>query len=292
MPQKSVEFLNIVPDGTYVDATFGGGGHARLIAEKIQNGRLIAFDQDPDAAKNVFDNPCLTFVPNNFRFLTNFLHFHNAVPVDGIFADLGVSSFQLDQPSKGFSYMHPQEKLDMRMHGGKGLTAADILNSYSDKQLSELFFSFAEVSFARKLTKDIIQKRETARFTIIGDLLPVIDRFVHPMKTYSTYSKIFQALRMEVNGETTALGEFLKQSLDVLKPGGSMVVISYHSIEDRMVKNFFRSGNIEGVIEKDFYGKRTDYFQIVTKKPVTPDEDELKENNRARSAKLRAAIKL
>lgn len=293
LAEKSLELLSIEPEGVYVDATFGGGGHSALILDKLsENGKLYAFDQDPDALKNLVEDPRLLFVQQNFRYVNQYLHFYDALPVDGVFADLGVSSYQLDEPSKGFSYLHPEQNLDMRMNNTQGKTAADVLNIYSADQLSEMFFKYADLNFARKLSREILKFRLTDKFSKIFHLTQLVDKFVYAEKRFGIYSRIFQALRMEVNDEVGALEDFLKQAFESLKPGGRLVVISYHSVEDRMVKNFFKSGNVEGIIEKDFYGVSPKYFEILTKKPLIANEDEINQNVRSRSAKLRAAIKL
>jgi 16S rRNA (cytosine1402-N4)-methyltransferase len=292
MPVESVEYLNIRPGGTYVDATYGGGGHSRLFLEKLGKGRLIVFDQDEDARKNIIQDERLLFVHQNFRHLENYLNFYQGTPVDGIFADLGISSFQIDEPSKGFSYMFPDEKADMRMSKSGNLTAADILNQYSENELADIFFRYGELPFSRKLAKSIVAKRQSGTFAVIDNLLEIINPFCNPRNKFSVYSRVFQALRIEVNDELTVLSEMLTQSLNILKTGGTIVIISYHSLEDRLVKNFFRSGRVDGVIEKDFYGNKKQTFNILTKKPVLATDDEVSENPRARSAKLRAAIKL
>lgn len=293
LADKSLEMLDVSPEGVYVDATYGGGGHSSLILNKLSSrGKLYAFDQDPDALKNIIDDTRLFFIQQNFRYVNQYLHFYDALPVDGVFADLGVSSYQLDEPTKGFSYLHPEESLDMRMNNTQGKTAADVLNTYSDENLAEMFFKYADLNFARKLAREILKFRIENRFSKICHLTQLVDKFVFPDKRYGIYSRIFQALRMEVNDEVGSLEEFLKQAYDSLKPGGRLVVISYHSVEDRMVKNFFRSGNVEGIIEKDFYGVSPKYFEILTKKPLIANEYEIKQNIRSRSAKLRAAIKL
>jgi 16S rRNA (cytosine1402-N4)-methyltransferase len=292
LPNASVEFLHIKPDGLYVDVTFGGGGHSKLILEKLTTGRLIAFDQDADAMQNIISDDRLLFINQNFRYLENFLGFYQALPVDGIFADLGISSYQIDKPEKGFSYMFPEEKLDMRMNKQAKKTASQILNTYDTFTLAEMFFKYGELPFSRKLASQIEKTRLEKKFETIADLLQVIDKFVVSHKKYSIYSRVFQALRIEVNEEMEALEQLLLQGLTCLKPGGSFVVISYHSLEDRLVKNFFRSGRLDGIIEKDFYGNQKKAFKLVTNKPMVADLDEVAENPRARSAKLRAAIKL
>ncbi len=290
--KESIDLLSIVQEGTYVDATFGGGGHAKLMLERIGNGRVVAFDQDVDAKNNALRDERFTFIQNNFRFLENFLGFYKLIPVDGILADLGISSHQIDTPGRGFSYQFPDEPLDMRMNIAEKKTAAEILNTYPDELLATVFFKFGELLFSRKLAAAIVQKRANAKFSKVSDLTEVLDKFTSPFRKFSMYSKAFQALRIEVNQEMQALEEFLEQSLRVLKSGGRMVVISYHSLEDRMVKNFFRSGRTDGVVEKDFYGNSKKVFDIMTSKPLVPTEVEISANPRARSAKLRAAIKI
>lgn len=292
MPHKSVEFLNVVPEGTYVDATFGGGGHSKLILEKLGQGKLIAFDQDADAAKNLIDDQRFMFINQNFRFLENFLGFFQCIPVDGIFADLGVSSYQIDQPEKGFSYLHPDAHLDMRMNTGNKAKASDILNAYSENDLAEIFFKYGELPFSRKLAHAIAAKRVNGKIQKVSDLTELVDKFVSQGRKFSIYSRVFQALRIEVNEEMKALEEMLQQALKVLKPDGRLVVISYHSLEDRLVKNFMRSGRADGIIEKDFYGNKKNVFRVLTAKPLVASEEEIALNPRARSAKLRAAAKI
>lgn len=292
MPLESVEFLNIVPGGIYVDVTFGGGGHSKLILEKLGNGKLIAFDQDADAAKNVISDERFMFINQNFRYLENYLGFYQSIPVDGIFADLGVSSYQIDQPEKGFSYMHPDEHLDMRMNVGNKKKASDVLNTYSESALADLFFKYGELPFSRKLAHAIALKRLNGKIQKVSHLIEVVDKFVSQGKKFGIYSRVFQALRIEVNEEMKALEELLNQALKVLKPEGRLVIISYHSLEDRLVKNFMRSGRTDGVIEKDFYGNRKNVFRVLTSKPLVASEEEVASNPRARSAKLRAAVKI
>ncbi len=289
---ESVNLLNIHPEGTYVDLTFGGGGHSREILTRLLSGKLVAFDQDDDAASNLIKDDRFTFIPQNFRYLSNFLGFYQLKPVDGILADLGVSSFQIDEPEKGFSHMHPDAELDMRMSRKGKRTAADILNTYSEKQLSQVFYNNSELQYSRKLSAAIVSIRNNKPFRKTADLTSIVDRFISPSSKYSNYSRVFQAIRIEVNEEITALKEMLSQTLEVLKPGGVLVIISYHSDEDRLVKNFMKTGNPEGVPEKDFYGRVTKYFEVLTRKPIIPSIDEIQMNNRARSAKLRAAKKL
>ncbi len=292
MPEESVKLLNIVPGGTYVDVTFGGGGHSVKILEQLEQGRLIAFDQDPDAAKNRINDARFMFINQNFRYLENYLGFYQCIPVDGIFADLGVSSYQIDEPTRGFSYMFPDETLDMRMNSGSRMMASDILNGYTEQDLATVMFKYGELPFSRKLARAVVSRRSEQRLKKVSDLTDLIDRFVGPGKKFSIYSRVFQALRIEVNEEIKVLEELLEQALRVLKPGGRIVVISYHSLEDRLVKNFLRSGKSDGIIEKDFYGNKKLVFRVLTSKPITAAPHEIDSNPRARSAKLRAAEKL
>jgi len=292
MLDKVVELLNIKNNGVYVDATFGGGGHSMAILNKLETGKLIGFDQDADTKQNIIHNKKFIFINQNFRFLKNYLEFYKSIPVDGILADLGMSSYQIDNASKGFSYLHPDEMLDMRMNASSEITASDILNTYSVEDLQTIFYRYGEISFSNKLAKKIEQYRETNTIKKIHQLTDIVDEFVPGFKKYKTYSKVFQALRIEVNDELNSLSDFLTQAYEVLKSNGRLLVISYHSLEDRLVKNFFRSGNCDGRVEKDFYGNTTKYWKLITNKPITPDEEELKENQRSRSAKLRAAEKI
>jgi len=286
---ESIGLLDIHPEGLYADLTYGGGGHSKAILEKLTTGRLVAFDQDEDAEMNKIVDDRFIFVPQNFRYLSNFLKFYKMYPLDGILVDLGVSSYQIDEPGKGFSHMTSDADLDMRMSKKLTKTAADVLNSYSEKELSDLFFQFSELHYSRKIASSIVTLRNEKSFKKTSDLTGLIDRFVSPNHRFSNYSRVFQALRIEVNEEMVVLKEMLMQTLDVLKPGGILVVISYHSAEDRIVKNFMKFGNMKGVPEKDFYGHITKYFEPITKKPIVPGEEELFRNNRARSAKLRAS---
>jgi 16S rRNA (cytosine1402-N4)-methyltransferase len=277
----------------YVDVTFGGGGHSKAILEKLgANGKLFAFDQDKDAEKNVPADKRITFIPQNFMYMKNFLRMHEATQVDGILADLGVSSHQFDEAGRGFSIRF-DANLDMRMNQQSELTAAKVLNEYEENDLRKIFREYGEVDNAGRLVKLIIEARalfpikDTERFKeVIAPCTPKYN------KEHQYLAKVFQALRIEVNNEIEVLREFLQQSLEVLKPGGRLVVMSYHSLEDRLVKNFMKSGNFEGEPVKDFYGNISRPFILITKKPVTPAAEEIEQNNRARSAKLRIAEKV
>lgn len=288
---ESIEALAIKDDGFYVDVTFGGGGHSRMILDALgEEGNLMAFDQDEDAIRNLPEDERLTFVFNNFRFLQRYLKFYDWPKVDGILADLGVSSHQFDEGERGFSYRFDAQ-LDMRMSQGGRLTAANIVNHYSKEDLQKLFSMFGEVRNARTLANRIVDQRELSPINTIGEFLGVIDPVAKGMKN-RYYAQVFQALRMEVNDEIGALEEMLKQGAEALKPGGRFVVITFHSIEDRVVKRFFKSGNIEGQIEKDFYGNIKTPFKQVYKKVLTATNEELQNNSRSRSAKLRVVEKI
>jgi 16S rRNA (cytosine1402-N4)-methyltransferase len=288
---ESLEGLSIRPDGTYVDVTFGGGGHSRAILAKLgEKGKLIAFDQDEDAVANAIDDPRFILVRQNFRFLKNFLRLHNAIPVDGILADLGISSHQIDEPGRGFSTRF-DGPLDMRMNRSANLDAEQLLNTYDERQLRNIFREFGDIENAGKLANTIVAAREISSIRSIAELKEAIAKCIPKGKEFQYLAKVFQALRIEINGEMEALKQLLLQSEEVLKPGGRMVVIAYHSLEDRLVKNFFRTGNFEGETEKDFYGNLLRPMEPVNRKPITPGEEELNENNRARSAKLRIAEK-
>ncbi len=290
LAKESIEYLNIKRGGVYVDATFGGGGHAKIILEKLDDkGRLLGFDQDEDALANVPDDKRFVFVNNNFRYLKRYLKLYKIESVDGILADLGVSSHQLDVAERGFSYRGNAE-LDMRMNQLGDLKASAILNRYPLRELQSVFSKYGEVRNAKTLAEAIVAYRGYREFHSIEDLLGVVGPLVRGKR--SRYlSQLFQALRIEVNDEMGALQEFLLASLDVLRPGGRLVVISYHSVEDRIVKNLLKTGNVEGEIIQDFYGKIERPFRIITKKPVLPDNDEIMENPRSRSARLRVGEK-
>ena len=287
---RSIELLNIDPNGVYVDVTFGGGGHSRLILKMLEGGRLIAFDQDPDALNNVPEDERFTLVPHNFRYLKNFLRFHNAVPVDGILADLGVSSHQFDVPDRGFSTRF-DAILDMRMNPLAGNSAEDILNSYSAEELQRIFTLYGELRSSYSISQAIVKARAESPIQTTGRLIDIIKPILPERKINKLSAMVFQALRIEVNEELEVLKEMLQQAADVLKPGGRLVVISYHSLEDRLVKNFFRAGNFEGKVEKDFYGNVLSPLKPLSGKAIVPGEEEISENSRARSAKMRIAEK-
>ena len=287
----SVEALEINPDGVYVDATFGGGGHAKRILEKLSDkGRLIAFDQDPDVIGNVTHDERLIFVPHNFRYIRRFLKLNGYLKVDGILADLGVSSHQFDTESRGFSF-RMEGLLDMRMNPLSGKSAADILNTYSENQLVKLLSDWGEVRNAKSLATALVEARKSSPFNEIQGFLNVVDPWVRGQRP-RYLAQVFQALRIEVNEEMLVLADFLKQSVDLLNEEGALVVISYHSLEDRLVKNTLRYGNPEGNLQQDYFGNIYRPFNILTKKAILPDAQEIKINSRARSAKLRVGRKL
>ncbi|MEL6863498.1 MAG: 16S rRNA (cytosine(1402)-N(4))-methyltransferase RsmH [Bacteroidota bacterium] len=290
--EESVEGLLLQPNGIYVDATFGGGGHSKHILQKLgAKGHLYGFDQDEDVLPNLIsENEHFTFVHHNFRFLKRFLRLHRVREVDGILADLGVSSHQLDSAERGFSYRFDAE-LDMRMNRKDGPTAADVLNTYTAEQLQSILSRYGELRNARTLSKALVDGRRQSAYKRIGDLLLVAQPHIRGHRA-RYLSQLFQALRIEVNDEMGALRTFLEDGLELLKPGGRMVIITYHSLEDRLVKHFFKTGNFEGELIKDFYGNIQRPFRIVTKKALLPSEREIQENPRARSAKLRIAEKI
>lgn len=290
MLHECLEALHIVPNGVYVDCTFGGGGHSRAILKKLnENGRLFAFDQDADAEANVPDDNRLVFVPHNFRYLKKMLRLHNVSQVDGILADLGVSSHQFDEATRGFSIRFDAD-LDMRMNQRSGKTAAEVLNTLSEQQLHKMFERYGEVTNAKTLARTIVTVRALQPFKTIQQFKQGIQEVVkgNPNKYLA---QVFQALRIEVNEELTALEELLEQSVDVLKPGGRIAILTFHSLEDRIVKQFFKTGSFTEPVA-DAYGRKPQVpLTVITKKPVTATEKELKLNSRSRSAKLRAAEK-
>ena len=286
---ESIDGLNIKPKGSYVDLTFGGGGHSLEVLKKLgKNGRLVVFDQDQDAFANVPADRRLIYVGANFRYLKHYLRYHAIEKVDGILADLGISSHQIDQPERGFSFKS-DAALDMRMDVRNKQTASRILNEAPREELIRIFRSYGELGNASAISAAIVAAREDAGIETTGDLEGVLKRFIPRHQPSKFLARVYQALRIEVNHEMEALGEMLMQTADCLKPGGRLVVITYHSIEDRIVKNFLRSGNLEGEIEKDFYGNIIRPWKLVNRSVITPSEEEIKENNRARSAKLRIA---
>ena len=291
MLEECIEGLNIRPEGTYVDVTFGGGGHSRAIMAKLgATGRLLAFDQDADAQRNRINDDRFEFIDQNFRYLKNFCRLNHAIPVDGILADLGVSSYQFDQADRGFSIRFDAD-LDMRMNQSDSLSAQQVINTYSEADLHRIFGIYGEIQNAKSLAKTIVTSRLSAPINSVADLKNAISNLIPRGKENKYLAQVFQALRIEVNQELDALKEFLSQSAEVLASGGRLVVMSYHSLEDRLVKNFIAKGKFSGEVEKDFYGNDQKPFDAVSRGAITASEDEIKNNNRARSAKLRIAVK-
>jgi len=285
---ESVEGLNIKADGIFVDATFGSGGHSREILKRIRSGRLFAFDQDPDAEGNLIRDSRFVFIRHNFRYLDNFLRYHGVKQVDGILADLGVSSHQFDDPVRGFSY-RTSSMLDMRMNTFAPKTARDVLNRYSTEELVRIFREYGEVANAARLVSEIVEYRKQREIIDTGQFIEVIRSCIPRQQENKYLSKVFQALRIEVNDEMGSLKDLLLHSVQLLKPGGRLVVITYHSLEDRMVKHLIRSGNFAGTVEKDLYGHYRVPFRQIHRKVMVPRPDEIAKNPRARSAKLRIA---
>lgn len=289
LANAAIEALSIKSDGVFVDATFGGGGHSGLILQKIKEGKLVAFDQDQDAESNLQPDSRIVFFNHNFRFMKNFLKLYGFIPVDGILADLGVSSHQFDVAERGFSTRF-EGPLDMRMDKNSRTNAADVVNDYEIDKLISVFRDFGELKNARAISRTIEEKRAELRIETTAQLKDILIKHSERGKESKFLAKIFQALRIEVNNELESLKEFLRQSAEVLRPGGRLVVISYHSLEDRLVKNYMRSGNFDGVIQKDFFGNPIRPLVPVGKK-ILPDKIEIEENSRARSAVMRVAEK-
>ena len=289
---ECMEGLRILPDGTYVDVTFGGGGHSREIIRHLgPEGRLLAFDQDLDAQQNSLEDDRFTFIHSNFRFLKNFLRYYQAEHIDGLLADLGVSFHHFDEAERGFSFRF-DGALDMRMNQQSPQTAATVLNSYDEERLSDIFYLYGELPQARKLANAIVKSRQMNPLQTINNLLEVVRPYINRKQEKKELAQLFQALRIEVNAEMESLRKMLRQALDVLNPGGRLVVLTYHSLEDRLVKNFFKTGNFEGKADKDFFGKITTPFKLINRKVIVPTEEEIERNPRSRSAKLRVAEKL
>jgi 16S rRNA (cytosine1402-N4)-methyltransferase len=291
MLQECIDGLNIHQDGTYVDVTFGGGGHSKEILKHLgAAGELLAFDQDVDAQQNLIEDERFTFIDQNFRYLKNFCRLHDAIPVDGILADLGVSSYQFDQAERGFSIRFDAE-LDMRMNQSSDLTAKEVVNNYSEAELHRIFGIYGEIQNAKSLANTIVTVRLNAPIVTVADLKNAIAPRIPRGKENKYLAQVFQALRIEVNQELEALKDFLIQSAEVLVSGGRLVIMSYHSLEDRLVKNFIAKGKFSGDVEKDFFGNDQKPFDPVSRGAITSSEEEVKNNNRARSAKLRIAVK-
>jgi len=291
MLNKIFDGLDIKPDGKYVDVTFGGGGHAREIISHLTSGKLYGLDQDEDAEQNIPNDQRFVFIHSNFRYLANFLHYHGVDEVDGILADLGVSSHHFDDSERGFSFRFEDGALDMRMNQKGEIKASDILNNYLEEDLANVFYKYGELDNAKRLAAAVVRARITAPITTVASFLEIVKPFLGKDREKKIKARIFQALRIEVNQEMTALELMLKQSLKVLKPGGRLVVMTYHSLEDRLVKNFMKTGNFEGISEQDFFGNFKTPFRLINRKVIVPDLDEQERNPRSRSAKLRIAEK-
>lgn len=288
----TIKGLDIKPDGTYVDVTFGGGGHSRAIMRQLGGeGRLLSFDQDTDAMANAIDDPRFTFVYGNFRFLRNFLRFYDAPQVDGILADLGVSFHHFDDPERGFSFRF-DGPLDMRMNRRAEHSAASLLANASEEELARMFTLYGELRQGKRLARAIVKERDNSPVDTVERLIDLSRPFIDKRREKKELAQVFQALRIEVNGEMEALQAFLRQTLEVLKPGGRLAIITYHSLEDRLVKNFMRTGNLDGQLRQDFYGRNLSPLRLLTSKPIVPDDDEIESNPRSRSAKLRIAEKI
>ena len=289
--EESIRGLSIRPEGIYVDATFGGGGHSMEILRRLGKGKLIAFDQDEDAMRNVPDDRRLIFLNQNFRFLRNNLKYNGIEQIDGLIADLGVSFHQFDEPERGFTFRQ-DVSLDMRMNKKSSVTAASLLKNLSEAELASIFYDYGELINSRRIAKEIVAAREHKPLTTVNDMISAIGKLAPFRQEHKFYAQVFQALRIAVNHEMECLMEMLEQALSVLRKDGRLVVITYHSLEDRIVKNFMRTGNFEGEENKDFYGNLITPFRIVNKKGTVPDETEIEDNKRARSARLRIAEKI
>ncbi|MBQ4380376.1 MAG: 16S rRNA (cytosine(1402)-N(4))-methyltransferase RsmH [Bacteroidaceae bacterium] len=288
--KESVDGLNIGKGGVFVDVTFGGGGHSREILSRLDGGHLYSFDQDAEAEQNIVGSEAFTFVRSNFRFLKNFMRYYGVEQIDGLLADLGVSSHHFDDSNRGFSFRFDGE-MDMRMNQRAGKTAADVLNSYGEKELADVFYLYGELKQSRRLAAAVVNARKTKELKTIGDLIEVATPLVGRDREKKDMAKVFQALRIEVNGELEALKDMLNAAVELLKPGGRLVVITYHSLEDRIVKNMMKAGNVEGDVEKDFFGKVSTPLRMLNKVTL-PSQEEIERNPRSRSAKLRIAEKM
>ena len=289
--EESVDALDIMPGGVYVDATFGGGGHSREILSRMDStARLYSFDQDADAERNIVDDDRFTFVRSNFRDLENWMRYYGIEHIDGILADLGVSSHHFDDETRGFSFRF-DAPIDMRMNKRAGKTAADILNDYTEEQLADIFYIYGELKTSRRIAAAIAKARAAKPIKTTTDLLTIVDPLMPKERQKKDLAKVFQALRIEVNREMEALKEMLTAAVRLLRPGGRLSVITYHSLEDRMVKNVMKTGNVEGKVEKDFFGRTSATMRPLQGKPITPSAEEQTDNPRSRSAKLRVGVK-
>lgn len=290
--EESVDGLDIKPGGIYLDVTFGGGGHSKEILRRLDaEGRLFGFDQDEDAEKNIVDDERFTFVRSNFRYLRNWMRYYGVEQIDGLLADLGVSSHHFDDETRGFSFRF-DAPLDMRMNKRDGKTAADVLNDYSEEQLSDIFYIYGELKNARRIAAAIVQARSEKRLETTGDLMKTTEKCFQREREKKEMAKMFQALRIEVNHEMDALKDMLYAACDLLREGGHLSVITYHSLEDRMVKNMMKAGNVEGKVEQDFFGRTDSPLRQIGSKVIVPSEEEQQRNPRSRSAKLRIAERI
>ena len=289
--EGNVDALDIMPGGVYVDATFGGGGHSREILSRMDStARLYSFDQDADAERNIVDDDRFTFVRSNFRYLENWMRYYGIEHIDGILADLGVSSHHFDDETRGFSFRF-DAPIDMRMNKRAGKTAADILNDYTEEQLADIFYIYGELKTSRRIAAAIAKARAAKPIKTTTDLLTIVDPLMPKERQKKDLAKVFQALRIEVNREMEALKEMLTAAVRLLRPGGRLSVITYHSLEDRMVKNVMKTGNVEGKVEKDFFGRTSATMRPLQGKPITPSAEEQTDNPRSRSAKRRIGVK-
>ena len=291
--KESIDGLDIQPDGVYVDVTFGGGGHSREILRRLgPKGRLYSFDQDADAEKNIIDDDRLTFVRSNFRYVKNWMRYYDVDHIDGLLADLGVSSHHFDDESRGFSFRFEDAPLDMRMNKRAATTAADVVNNYTEEQLSDVFYLYGELKTARRIAAAIVKARQAKRIETAHDLMEATEKFFAREHEKKDMARLFQALRIEVNHEMEALKEMLNGACELLGKGGRLSVITYHSLEDRIVKNMMKAGNAEGRMEQDFFGRIQAPLRAVGNKVITPSDEEIERNPRSRSAKLRIAEKI
>ena len=289
--QESIDGLDIKPDGVYVDVTFGGGGHSREILRRLgKGGHLYSFDQDEDAERNIVDDNRFTFIRSNFRYLRNWMRYYDMDHIDGLLADLGVSSHHFDDETRGFSFRF-DSALDMRMNKRAGKTASEILNTYDEDQLADIFYIYGELKNARKIATTVVKARGEKAIVTTGDLLQVTEQLFPREREKKEVAKLFQALRIEVNREMDALKEMLSGACELLREGGRLSVITYHSLEDRIVKNYMKAGNAEGKIKQDFFGRIETPFQQVSNKVIVPNDEEQQRNPRSRSAKLRIGVK-
>ena len=289
--KETVDGLNIKPTGVYVDLTFGGGGHSKEILKRLTTGKLLAFDQDLDAAKNILPNDNFIFVHSNFKYLKNYLKYHGYTKIDGILADLGISSHHINMPERGFSFRF-DAPLDMRMNQDSKLSAFNVVNEYDEEVLYKIFREYGEIKSVGKLVKSIVANRTSKPINTTFELVDIISDLAPKHKEHKFFAQVFQAIRIEVNAEIKVLEQMLEQSAEVLKTGGRLSILSYHSLEDKLVKRFIKSGNIKGEIVKDNFGNFERFFRPINKKIIVPSDEEIKTNNRARSAKLRIAEKL